>query len=160
MYLCPISSVFHVLYLFCIPYTYHVFFLYFYSPVHPCIINLSLHLMTSYPFAFPCGLYDQSDWLNITHTSNQIPLMQVATFLLVAQYHLGKVLLEMCMVIRILLYIVVNFFILGKCSLPIMNYNATIYYQVNVTNITSTGSAMVNWNRRLLIQGVTTVSWC
>ena len=27
----------------------------------------------------------------------------------------------------------------------------------NVTNITFTGSAMVNWNRRLLIQGVTTV---
>ena len=26
-----------------------------------------------------------------------------------------------------------------------------------VTNITFTGSAMVNWNRRLLIQGVTTV---
>ena len=27
----------------------------------------------------------------------------------------------------------------------------------HVTNITLTGSAMVNWNRRLLIQGVTTV---
>ena len=28
---------------------------------------------------------------------------------------------------------------------------------VNITNITFTGSAMVNWNRRLLIHGVTTV---
>ena len=27
----------------------------------------------------------------------------------------------------------------------------------SVTNITLTGSAMVNWNRKLLIQGVTTV---
>ena len=31
-----------------------------------------------------------------------------------------------------------------------------IYY-INVTNITFTGSAMVNWSRELLIQGVTTV---
>ena len=29
--------------------------------------------------------------------------------------------------------------------------------KIRVTNITLTGSAMVNWNRRLLIQGVTTV---
>ena len=29
-----------------------------------------------------------------------------------------------------------------------------------VANITLTGSAMVNWNRTHLIQGVTTVLWC
>ena len=32
--------------------------------------------------------------------------------------------------------------------------------KAHVTNITFTGSAMVNWNRRLLVQGVTTDSWC
>ena len=31
------------------------------------------------------------------------------------------------------------------------------YYLQYVTNITFTGSAMVNWNRGFLIQGVTTV---
>ena len=37
--------------------------------------------------------------------------------------------------------------------------NLLILLMLDVTNITLTGSAMVNWNRRLLIQGVTTVSW-
>ena len=38
-----------------------------------------------------------------------------------------------------------------------MNQKDRICIHANVTNITLTGSAMVNWNRRLLIQGVTTV---
>ena len=40
-------------------------------------------------------------------------------------------------------------------GLPSLKELKTIFY--NVTNITLTGSAIVNRNRRLLIQGVTTV---
>ena len=37
--------------------------------------------------------------------------------------------------------------------------NLLIFLMLDVTNITLTRFAMVNWKRRLLIQGVTTVSW-